>query len=1063
MHVHTTMRPFLIVIALVLLTGISLSLFPTQKMTGQESITIDFDLSSVPEEMRDPIKQLIEHRPPDMLPGKQFAIVSLRVLQDWALATLAVLDTSPEDVGVGKNGALIILHKSTDDNWIAVLEGTDEFVEMLDVVPDELLDPIAKQTLDPSKPPVPGLATPNMKFPWDSSQRWTVTQDWHLGNNIDLAPSGSEPNKWVLAAHNGTVTRVCNGPASANVEVTHSDGTKTSYVHLDRNSISSAILGQPVTQGRVLGRLYQGTYNPGPCGDTCSSGAWYCQLRDACGCSTGPHIHFGVPSRNLIIDGWNIDSLQAGTWYSSSNARHEGTPPDTTPPTGGYTEPADGTVIGNSVILRGTASDNAGGSGVERVEFRAHIDGVWQTVGTDRDAPYEYTWNVAGLSDRTITLGFDIFDRAGNAARSPQGTRTIIKNTAPPTINFTTPELNRWYNTNQRIDWTVSDPNGVWGFSQAWDTTPSGPPPQYPNDATGWLDFTNFDLSEGQHIVRVRAWDNAPDHKERAIELGWIGYDITAPTANATLNYGWGSASSLVVPLDLTPSDAHSGVSAMRLGDTCATLGNWQPFQSRVTWQLTGQQGSTAGVCVQFHDRAGNVSPMVERRVQLNFYPAQPASASYRLTTNVTAMQGAAPTSSNYRLNSTTGETLASGGAASSAGYRATLGFWGVVGSRLPVPGPTRPRTDFDGDGKSDILWRNTSSGANTAWLMNGFTRTSGALATSTTDWKVVGTGDFNGDGKADILWRNFTDGRNTIWLMNRFTHTAGAISTVGTGWVVGSVGDFNGDGKADILWRNTSDGRNTVWLMNGFTRTSGALTTVSTGWQAVGTGDFNGDGRSDLLWRNTSDGRNTAWLMNGFTYTAGNIAQVSTLAWKLVGTGDFNADGKDDLLWRRTDTGANSLWFMNGFSRTTAALGSVSVPNWKLVGTGDYNGDRKADILWRNAATGANTMWLMNGATPTAGSLTAVSVPNWKVVGTGGYDYDGSGVVGPAASDEPLAVPGDLQEMADEPPGADLEEAPAGEPLVDEPPGELMSEAPPINDPEMTDGNQLFLPLVTR
>jgi hypothetical protein len=32
--------------------------------------------------------------------------------------------------------------------------------------------------------------------------------------------------------------------------------------------------------------------------------------------------------------------------------------------------------------------------------------------------------------------------------------------------------------------------------------------------------------------------------------------------------------------------------------------------------------------------------------------------------------------------------------------------------------------------------------------------------------WKLIGTGDFNGDGKSDLLWQN-TDGQPAIWEMN--------------------------------------------------------------------------------------------------------------------------------------------------------------------------------------------------------------------------------------------------------------------------------------------------------
>src|SRR5204863_358820 len=136
-----------------------------------------------------------------------------------------------------------------------------------------------------------------------------------------------------------------------------------------------------------------------------------------------------------------------------------------------------------------------------------------------------------------------------------------------------------------------------------------------------------------------------------------------------------------------------------------------------------------------------------------------------------------------------------------------------------------RPLADFSGDGHSDVLWRNTSTGENYIYLMNGLTIASQGSINAVSDqaWQVKGIGDFDGDGKADLLWRNTSTGENYIWLMNGLTIARpGSINSLSDqAWQVQGIGDYDGDGRADLLWRNSSTGENYIWLMNGLSTAS--------------------------------------------------------------------------------------------------------------------------------------------------------------------------------------------------------------------------------------------------
>jgi hypothetical protein len=279
--------------------------------------------------------------------------------------------------------------------------------------------------------------------------------------------------------------------------------------------------------------------------------------------------------------------------------------------------------------------------------------------------------------------------------------------------------------------------------------------------------------------------------------------------------------------------------------------------------------------------------------------------------------------------------------------------------------------SDFNGDGKSSVVWQNTNGDVE-LWLSNSGSEsfTGDDLGVVGDDWQIAATGDFSEAGEASILWRN-TNGDTALWNANGSGGFAFQdLGVVGVSWQVAGTGDFNGAGEG-ILWRNTN-GDTALWNANG----SGGfafqdLGVVGTGWQIAGTGVFNATGEDSILWRN-SNGDTALWNPNGSGGFAFQDLGVVGTGWQIAGTGDFSGTGKDSILWRNSN-GDTVLWNPNGSGGFAFEDLGVVGTSWQIAGTGDFNGAGEG-ILWRSS----------NGDTAL-----------WNANGSGGFAFEDLGVVG--------------------------------------------------------------------
>ena len=296
----------------------------------------------------------------------------------------------------------------------------------------------------------------------------------------------------------------------------------------------------------------------------------------------------------------------------------------------------------------------------------------------------------------------------------------------------------------------------------------------------------------------------------------------------------------------------------------------------------------------------------------------------------------------------------------------------------LGVAGTARAGHDFDGDGRADVLWRNTSTGANVIWLRSDATAQRTVARVADTRWAVVGQGDFDGDGRSDLFWRNLGTGANVIWRAGDAARPLSVVAVTDTRWQVAGIADFDADGHADVLWRHSSSGANAIWRSGNAAMRRAVASVTDLRWVVAGVGDFDHDGHADVFWRNVASGANAIWRSaNAATPLA--VTGVTDVAWQVAAVGDFDGNGTDDVFWRHLVSGRNAIW-RGGNAASGIAVPAVSDLSWQIAASGDFDGDGRADVLWREFVHGPNVVW-RGALMGTRIAVTGVGNLDWAVV----------------------------------------------------------------------------------
>ncbi len=604
------------------------------------------------------------------------------------------------------------------------------------------------------------------------------------------------------------------------------------------------------------------------------------------------------------------------------------------------TSPANGQIFTAPATINLTANASSGAGAVSKVEFlRRNLNGSTVLLATDTNAPYEH--QLTDVAPGNYTYLARAIDSTGAVAESDDVGVTVRLQT----VNLSGRITNQAGNAMPNVEVYV-------GGGYAWSVM---------TDAEGNFSFTNLPGGQTYYVTPMpantitytptsRTYTNVLTNVAGIDFVGSAPNQAPSPQFIAPVN-GATYSMSEPIPLHVLANDPDNNVTRLSVvannGSSAPTIAQVNGGIINTLWQPNTPGNYTLTAIVR---DAGPVQVTTE--ISITVTPPAPVSVAGRIVDrNSVGIEGVTvelkdypseenvvgtattdangnytianiPTFRNYILKASEQDYAFSPPQRIYFNLRNNLADADFTGT-LQVP-----RSDFDGDGGSDIaVWRPSDG----VWhVQRSGDNSYGALQFGGAAFGDVAVpGNYDGDRQTD-----FAVYRSGIWYIRQSSNAVVLVKQFGLADDKPVAGDYDGDGKTDLaVWRPSTG----VWYIWRSSDGGYDYRQFGVNGDLPLSGDYDGDGKADVtIWRPT----NGVWYVQQSS-DGGYRSYQFGLNGDVPLVGDFDGDKKADYTIFRPSTG---VWYVN-----LSSNGDFKIIRWgvstDIPVPADFDRDGKTDF----------------------------------------------------------------------------------------------------------------------